>query len=163
MRSLAWLERPRLWQAAALVLACTSVALGTLLVASPRHVDRVVYVPQPIASPPDATATQAPSELAEALDAHQPTDTFVTAKRSRPKPSERWLTAMATSGFNYPQDAELRVRAPRIASDPSAPIIVADEHQPANRSGRANDRTEAPPLRWNDHRQWIEFLNPASH
>ena len=158
-----WLQRPRVWQAAALVLACTSLALGSLLIGSPRYIDRVVYLPRPDAPSQSTNATGTPNNRIGELDVKQPPITIVAVTRSRLKPNERWLTAMAASGFDYPQNAELRARAPRIASDPGAPIIVVDQRHAAMPSGKVEGNPGAPPLRWSDHRQWIEFLNPANH
>jgi len=162
-QSPSWWQRLHLWQAAALVLACTSLALGALLIASPRYIDRVVYLPRPAAPPQTLNATGAPLDRAGELDAKQPALTIVAASRSRLKPNERWLTAMAAPGFDYPQNAELRARAPRIASDPGTPIIATDQRHVANPSGKVDRSPGATPLRWSDHRQWNEFLNPASH
>ena len=162
LASPAWWQHPHLWQAAALVLACTSLALGSLWIASPRTIDRVVYLPRPAAPPQVTGAMEAAFDRTAEVDVKQ-SSVAITTKRSRLKPNERWLNAMAAPGFDYPQDAELRARAPRIASDPSAPIIVADQRYPAAPVDPAEDRPSLPPLRWSDHRQWIELLNPASH
>ena len=165
LASPAWWQHPHLWQAAALVLACTSLALGSLWIASPRTIDRVVYLPRPAASPHNAHAKGAPLDrIVETRVNEQRRPAIVAASRSQLQPNERWLNAMAAPGFDYPQSAELRARVPRVASDPGAPIIVADQRYPAAPVGPAEDRPSVPPLRWSDHRQWIdELLNPASH
>lgn len=157
-----WLERPRLWQAAALVLACTSVGLGSLLVASPRTVDRVVYLPRPAMAP--KSALPAPPDRADDSKVDEPPSRAILAgNRARLNPSERWLTALASPGSRYSQNAELRARAPRIASDPGAPILVVEQRPAASSGNKISDAPGAPLLRWSDHRQVIELLNPASH
>ena len=149
-----WLERPRLWQAAALVLVCTSLALGSLWIASPRTIDRVVYVPRPVVAP-DRASDRKVNE--------QPSRTIAAGNRARLKADERWLTALAAPGSNNPSHAELRARAPRIASDPGAPIVVIEQRHPTAPAGKISGIPGAPLLRGSDHRQMIELLNPATH
>lgn len=156
------LERPRLWQAAALVLACTSVGLGSLLVASPRTVDRVVYVPRPAVAPPN-TLPASPDRAGDPKVDEPPSHAILAGNRARLKPNERWLTSLASPGSRYSQNAELRARAPRIASDPGAPILVVEQRQAAGSANKISNAPGAPLLRWSDHRQMIELLNPASH
>lgn len=157
-----WLDRPRVWQAAALVLACTTLALGSFLVASPRYVDRVVYLPRPVMTPPNSLP--APPDHAGDPQLEEPAlHLIVAAKRSRLKPSERWLTALAAPDSNYPQSAELRARVPRVGSDPGAPILVVEQRQATSSGNKISDAPGAPLLRGSDHRQMIELLNPASH
>ncbi len=157
-----WWQRPRLWQAAALVLACTTLTLGSFLVASPRYVDRVVYLPRSVTTPPNALPAP-PDRVGDPQVEEPPFHLIVAGNRSRLKPNERWLTALAAPGSRYSQNAELRARVPRIASDPGAPILVIEQRHPDTADSRIADQADAPLLRGSDHRQMIELLNPASH
>ena len=154
------LRRPAVWQAAALLMACSTLVLGARLLVAPRYVDRVIYVARqageatspastvPNTSPPGGNTT--PIEVA--VDRVRP-----------PKTTERWLLAVATPDYRWP--GELRARPRRDDSDPSAPIIAAPAWSNATvgvSSAVHEVRQPAQPLRWNDERAWVELLGESN-
>jgi hypothetical protein len=157
--SMRWWQRPRVWQMATLLLACTSLGLGARVALTPHTIQRVVYVYRPSGGPAAPAVAVHDNSSGESA---KPIRFNASATRTQFEPSERWLTAMAAPDFQW--RSQLRARASRASTDPATPIVVL----PARRSvaGVASSHNEisprtAHPLRWSDQRVWTELIGAS--
>ncbi|MBX9789062.1 MAG: hypothetical protein K2Y37_09125 [Pirellulales bacterium] len=150
------LRRPAVWQAAALLMACSTLVLGARLLIAPRYVDRVVYVARQTGEA--TTRSGVVGENTPVAKNATPVQVASDPGR-RPKAVDRWLLAVATPDYRWA--GELRARPRRDDRDPSAPILVGHDWS-STAIGAPSAVHDVPhaaqPLRWSDERTWVELL-----
>lgn len=154
---------PRVWAAAATLLACISLGLAARLAVELRGGDR-----QPLAapsselvlSPPAATSSPAMREKVEVTSASP-----LRERSPQMNADERWLMTVANPTTRANNLRRLNARSLRAARDAGEPIVVAEAALDSARATSAPDdgsSASRATLRWTDRQQWRDFLDTVN-
>jgi len=139
-----WFTPKRVWAAASVMLACTSLGLAVRLAMEMRTVTH-----ETLAVETRDTVSAESASTSETSPGVSSSPAVVNARRAA---NERWLMALASPDVRG--DDTLRLR-------PHPLVMAGASTSPAPITSRPDDDVESStgPLRWRDRQQWQDWLD----